>query len=148
MNDTATSPEAVEPQKQASAVFGSFLNTGADPLLKAQADLLESAETTMSAWLRRRHEAVVETQNLVARLRSTSDPAEFVHLQHEWVSGAFRRLSADATAYQSAAQLLVDRSRSWFAQMAEAAETNASAATNGADAPRAPAKPLRVAAKA
>lgn len=147
MNDAAASAETVDQQESAYAVFGAILNTP-DPLLKAQADLIESAETTLSAWLRRRHEAVVEAQNLVARLRSTNDPAEFVSLQQEWVSGAMRRFTADATACQSVAQQLVDRSRSWFPTFAEGKYTNGNVAANGAEPPRAPSKPLRVAAKA
>ena len=145
MTETSASAGAAEQQKASAAFFSSMFNTGADPVLKAQADLLASVETTMTAWLRRRHEAVQETQNLVARLRSSSDPAEFVNAQQEWMSGAFRRLAADAAACQTAAQEIVDRARTWFPNGMDGTHSVASAAE---EAPRAAGKPLRVANKA
>ena len=122
-----------------------MFNTGADPVLKAQADLLASVETTFSGWLGRRREALQDTQSLVARLRTSSDPVEFVSAQQEWVSGAFRRLAADAAAYQTAAQEIVDRARTWFPNGTEAADAVATAAS---EASKAASKPLRVANRA
>lgn len=145
MTETTASAGAAEQQKATAAFFSTMINSGADPVLKAQADLLASVETTMTAWLRRRHEAVQETQHLVARLRTTSDPAEFMNAQQEWMSGAFRRLTADAAACQSAAQEIVDRARTWFPNGVEATENVAAAA---GEAARAATKPLRVASKA
>ena len=145
MTETATSPNITEPQKAAAGLFGSMINSTTEPLLKAQADLLSSVETTITAWLRRRQEGVVETQALVTRLRANHDPAEFVAIHQEWVSGTFRRLSADAVDYQSAAQQLAERARSWFPQVAEVAETVAAQAT---EATRVATRTLRVANKA
>jgi hypothetical protein len=145
MSETPTTVDFVEQQKAAAAFVGSVLNSGADPLLKAQADLLVSVESTMTDWLQRRHEAVAETQRLVARMRTISDPAELMKAQQDWVSGAFRRLAADAAAAQSATLQLVERSRGWVQQAADAAEA---VAPHAADAARAAAKPIRMAAKA
>lgn len=148
MTETATPSGSAEQQKATAAFFGSVLNSGADPVLKAQADLIASVETTLSGWLRRRGEAVQETQTLVARLRTTSDPAAFVTAQHEWVSSAFRRLAADAAAYQTAAQDIVDRARTWFPNGAENVAESAASETAAGEAARAAGKPYRVASKA
>jgi len=142
MTETTTSSDAAGQQRTAAVFFGSVLNSGADPLLKAQADLLESVETTVTGWLRRRHEAVLTTQELVARLRTTSDPSEIVTIQQEWVTGAFRRLTDDVTACQTAAQQLVDRARTWFPAVAEIGQNGASQAAEGS---RPAGKSLRVA---
>ncbi len=146
MTETTTTADAAAQQKSASALFASVLNSGADPLLKAQADLLVSAETTVTDWLRRRQEAVAETQNLVSRLRTSSDPAELLKAQQEWVSGAFRRLSADAAAYQSATQHIVDRARTWFPLVAGNEGNGASEpASESAETTRTSGRSLRVA---
>jgi hypothetical protein len=142
MTETTASADATAQQKTTAAFFGSVLNSGTDPLLKAQADILSSVETTVTDWLHRRQEAVAETQNLVARLSTSSDPAELLKLQQEWVSGAIRRLSADAAAYQTATQQLVERARGWFPQATEIADN---IAANTAAATRAAGKSLRVA---
>jgi hypothetical protein len=141
MTETTTASDVAAHQKTATAFIGSVLNSGADPLLKAQADILVSVESTFSDWLRRRHEAVVDTQNLVARLRTNNDPAELLKAQQDWISAAFRRLSADAAAYQSATQQLLERSRGWFPLGTEFADSVVSQAT---EATRAVTKPLRV----
>ncbi len=145
MTETTASAGAAEQQKNTAAIFGTLLNVGPDPVLKAQADLLLSVETTMTGWLRRRHEAVTETQNLVARLRSSSDPADFMTAQQEWVSGEFRRMAADAAACQTAAQEFVERARTWFPNGAQCMQSVASAAGDGSHAAS---KPLRMAPKA
>lgn len=147
MTETAASAGPAEQLKTTAAFFSSVLNSGADPVLKAQADMLASVEATMTAWLRRRHEAVQETQNLVARLRTTSDPAEFMTAQQEWMSGAFRRMAADAAACQTAAQEIVDRARTWFPNGVESTESAVSAMPAD-EAGRAAGKPYRVASKA
>lgn len=148
MTETTGSAAAAGQQKATAAFFSSMFNAGADPLLQAQADLLASVETTMSGWLRRRHEAVQETQTLFARLRTSSDPAEFISAQQEWVSGALRRLAADAASYQTAAQDIAERARTWVPNAAASADAAPSAASAAAEATRAAGKPLRMAGKA
>jgi hypothetical protein len=133
--------DMVEQQKAAAAFVQSTLTSGAEPVLKAQAELLTTVQSTFASWLRRRHEAVVDTQHLVARLHTNRDPGEFVSVQHEWVAGAVKRLAADAAAYQEATQHLVDLARGWFPHVAETAAEIASAT-------RAAGKPLRQVGKA
>jgi hypothetical protein len=144
MSETKTSATAAEQQKATSAFFGSALNTSTEAVLKAQAELLTSTEVTVTAWLHRRREDVVETQNLIARLRASSDPAEFASAQQEWASGAFRRLTADAAELQSAAQQFMSHAIPWFGQGAEKIDHFAAKA---ADATRSTVKTLQVPAR-
>jgi hypothetical protein len=144
MNETTSIPavDIAEQQKIATALLVPVLTAGAEPLLKAQADLLASIEATMTNWLHRRHEAVADTQRLVARLHGNTDPAEFLKVQQEWASGMFTRLADDTAAYQSAVLQLVNCARDWFPQGADNATSQAAAAT------RATGKLHRMAAKA
>ena len=61
MTEATASSNTGEQQKHTAAFFGAVLNSGAEPVLRAQADLLASVETSVTAWLRRRHEAVADT---------------------------------------------------------------------------------------
>jgi hypothetical protein len=142
MAEIKMAPDLAEQQKTAAAFISSVLNSGADPLLKAQADLLVSIEAMLTDWLHRRHEAVVDTQKLVARLRESSDPAGALSAQQEWMTGAFHLLAADMAAWQSAMLQLVNRSGTWAQQGADAA---ARVAPEAAEAARATTRPLRAA---
>jgi hypothetical protein len=142
MAETKSFPDVAEQQKTAAAFVSTMLNSGVEPLLKAQTDLLVSIESTMNEWLHRRHEAVADAQRLVARLRASSDPMEIMNAQQEWVKGAFHLLAADASAFQSATMQLLDGARSWAQQGVEQVAPQAAAATRSA------LKPLRMAAKA
>lgn len=101
-------------QKPAEAIPAVGLDWSVRPLLNAQADLLAGAEATVTDWLHRRHEAVVDTQQLIARMQTGGDPAAALRAQQEWMSRSFRRLAADADACHSATQQLMERAHSWF----------------------------------
>jgi hypothetical protein len=138
---TATAPDVAEQQRVATALLASALSAGAEPMLKAQADLLVGVESTMTGWLHRRREAVVNTQRLVGRLHGSTDPGELLKVHQEWASGVFDRLAADAAAYQSVTLQLMDRAGTWFSQAAESAASQVTTAT------RAAGKPFRMAPK-
>ena len=118
MTETSTMHGFAEQQKTAAGLMGAMLDAGADPMLKAQADVLDSVGTAMTDWLKRRQEAVVEAQQLIAQLQEVSGPAELLKAQQEWMAGAFRRMNADAIAYQASAMQLVEKSRNWVGQNA------------------------------
>jgi hypothetical protein len=103
-----------EKQKTAEAIPAAALEWSVGPLLNAQADLLAGAEATVTDWLHRRHEAIVDTQQLIARMQTRVDPAAAFKAQQEWVSRSFRRLVADADACHSVTQQLMERAPSWF----------------------------------
>lgn len=101
-------------QKQAEAIPAAALEWSVGPLLSAQADLLAGAEAAVTDWLHRRHEAILDTRQLIARMQTGVDAAEAFKAQQEWVSRSFRRLAADADACHSATQQLMERVPSWF----------------------------------
>jgi hypothetical protein len=105
--------------RQASASLESRQQSGADPVLKAQADLLETVASAMTDWMQRRQEAVVEAQRLIARLQTVASPAEMLKTQQEWMAGALQRMNADAIAYQASAMQLLEKSRHWVGHNVE-----------------------------
>jgi hypothetical protein len=58
---------------------------------------------TMTKWLHRRRETVLDTQPLFARVRESRNLSEVVKAQQDWMTGAFRRLTEDAADYQKTA---------------------------------------------
>ena len=119
MNESSAMPGFAEQQNTATSFIGTMVNSGADPMRKAQADLLESVATGMADWLQRRQEAVVAAQRLIAQLQTVSGPAEMLKAQQEWMGAAFQRMNADAIAYQAAAMQLVEKSRHWVGRSVE-----------------------------
>jgi hypothetical protein len=116
MNDSNTIDNLDEARKQADVMADSVLDWGIGPLLNAQSDMLAGAEATVGDWLRRRHEAIADTQQLIARIHTGGEPGDAVRAQREWVSRSFRRLAADADACRTVARRLMDRAPSWFPQ--------------------------------
>lgn len=114
MNDSNTVENLDEVRKQADAVADSVLDWGVGPLLSAQADVLAGAEATLGDWLRRRHEAIADTQQLIAHMHPGREPGDAVRAQREWMSRSFQRLAADADACHTVARRLMDRAPSWF----------------------------------
>jgi hypothetical protein len=152
MSEATTIPNPPDKPTPADAAPSVKFDWGVGPLLNAQADMLAGAEAAVGDWLRRRHEAVADTQQLIARMSAHPDPMDALKAQREWMSRSFRRLAADADACHSAAQYLLDGSQSWFPnggwiwppRGVAATETPASQAA----ATRAAARPLRMANKA
>jgi len=137
--------------KSADAIPRAALDWGVGSLLNAQADMVAEAEATVTDWLHRRHEAILDTQQLIASMHTGTDPAVAAKAHQEWMSRSFRRLVADADACHSTAQQLAARVPSWFPRGgwmwfpwgAESPEGTASQAA----ATRAAGRPLRVANK-
>jgi hypothetical protein len=149
MSETNLLQNVAEKQKPAEVIPGAALEWSVGPLLNAQADVLAGAEATVTDWLHRRHEAIVDTQQLIARMQTGVDPAAAFKAQQEWVSRSFRRLIADADACHSAAQQLMERVPSWFPRGGWLWFTNgagnAASAASQAAATRAAGRPLRMA---
>ena len=119
MTETSALRGFTDQQQAATGFIGTMLNSGADPMLKAHADLLDSVGTAMIDWLQRRQEAVVGAQRLIAQLQMVSSPAEMLKAQQEWMAGAFQHMNADAIAYQASAMHLLEKSRHWVGQNVE-----------------------------
>ncbi|MGA3004555.1 MAG: hypothetical protein ABSE20_22800 [Acetobacteraceae bacterium] len=149
MSESNPVQNLAEKQKTLEAIPAVVLEWSVGPLLNAQADLLAGAEATVTDWLHRRHEAIVDTQQLIARVQTGADPVAAFKAQQEWISRSFRRLVADADACRSATQQLMERAPSWFPRGGWMwfgnGSGNGEAAASQAAATRAAARPLRMA---
>jgi hypothetical protein len=114
-----------------------------EPVLKAQADLLAGVQTILTDWIQRRQGAIVDTQKLVARLGTSTSPADVMSAQQEWVTSTFQSFAADASAIQASAMQLAERAQAWSQHGAELAQK---VAPQAADAARALTKSFRPAA--
>jgi hypothetical protein len=124
--------------KANTAFFNNLFNPSVGPLLKAQADLLSGIETTFPDWLRRRQDAVEDTQQFVERLRTSSNPLETLKTQQEWMARSFLRLAADTAAYLSITEQMMDRARTWVPPGLEnTGNTTSKGAESAQDAQRA-----------
>jgi hypothetical protein len=149
MGETNPVQNLTEKQKPAEGIPAAALEWSVGPLLNAQADLLAGAEATVTDWLHRRHEAIVDAQQLIGRVQTGVNPAAAFKAQQEWMTRSFRRLVADADACHSITQQLMERAPSWFpsggwmwlGNGSTSTETSASQAA----ATRAAGKPLRMA---
>jgi hypothetical protein len=149
MSETNPIPNATEKQKQPDAVAVAALDWGISTLLNAQADMLASTGAVVTDWLHRRHDAVLETKQLIARVHVGAEPADAFKTQREFVSHFFQRMAAEVDAYQATAQQLMERTPHWFPpggwfwfpRIVGSAET----ASSQAAATRAAGRPLRMA---
>jgi hypothetical protein len=148
MSETNPVTNATEKSKQPDAVAAAPLDWGIRTLLNAQADILTSTGAVMTDWLHRRHEAVLDTRQLISRVKVGAEPAEAFKTQRELVSHFFQRLAAEVDAYHATTQHIIERAPHWFPQgawfwfpRAEGAET----ASSQAAATRAAGRPLRMA---
>jgi len=125
----AGQPISLAEQQNAAASFfaSTIFNPGTETLLGIQADFLVGLESAMTEWLHRRHEAVLDAKRLITRLRETQDINDILRAQQDWMSGAFRRMAADAAGMQSAFAFATKIGR-------EAAEKSKIAADQGANA--------------
>src|ERR1700722_10282320 len=111
MAEPSVASDLAQQLKANTAFFNNLFNPDVGPLLKAQADLLSGIATTFPDWLRRRQDAVDDTQQFVERLRTSNNALETVKTQQEWMAHSFLRLAADTAAYLSITEQTVDRAR-------------------------------------
>jgi len=62
-----------------------------------QAELLANVDALTNAWLDRRREGVDSMRAAIQQMTECRDPAEMLHIQQDWLSGALRRASDDVT---------------------------------------------------
>src|SRR5207245_3459032 len=61
------------------------------------AELLANVDALTHAWLNRRREGVDAMREAIQQMTECRDPAEMLHIQQDWLSGALRRASQDVT---------------------------------------------------
>jgi len=94
----------------------------ADGMLKAQAELLEGVEEITRDWLDHRREDNETALKAAERMTSSGDVGEMLIAYFDWLGGAVRRLTDDATALSE--------------KCFEVTASAALAGRNGASAPR------------
>ena len=100
--------DLAEHQRAGAALFSNALfSQGLEAVLASQASLFVNGEAVLMAWMNRRHEAILDAQRLLARMRECRDVSDAIQVQQEWMSGALKRLTDDAVGYQQAVQMLV-----------------------------------------
>jgi hypothetical protein len=108
MSQTISAFDFTEQQRAGAALFGNAVfNHCVEAMLAAQASLFVNGEAVLMAWMNRRHEAILDAQRLLARMRECRDFSDAIQAQQEWMSGALKRLTDDAAGYQHAMQVLV-----------------------------------------
>jgi hypothetical protein len=63
--------------------------------VESQARAFERFDEVARRWLHRRREALDATRQSLEEMRDSSDLAELMRIQQEWVLGSMRRLTAD-----------------------------------------------------
>jgi hypothetical protein len=82
---------------------------GADQWFATQAALLSDVDALTHAWLHRRRESVDATQQAIQQIAGCRHPAEMLHIQQEWLSGAFRRATEDIEAFNTSIASIAKR---------------------------------------
>jgi hypothetical protein len=67
----------------------------ATPPTQQQAELFEGMNALMSAWMKRRHEALETGLQALQKMSATQDPATAARICADWMGGSFNRLLAD-----------------------------------------------------
>jgi hypothetical protein len=151
MSESNPIPGIADKQEQPEVIPARVLDWATDTMLDAQVEMLAGAETTVTDWLRRRHEAILDTRQLICGMHLGADPAETFKVQRDFVSRSFQRLTAEANACQSATQQLVERALAWFpggwVWLPLIAAGSVKTAASQAAATRAAGRPLRMANK-
>jgi hypothetical protein len=78
--------------------------------------MLAGTGAAVTDWLHRRHEAVLDTRQLIANMHVGADPAETFKAQRDFVSRSFQRFAAEVDACQTTTQKLLERTPAWFPQ--------------------------------
>jgi hypothetical protein len=118
MSDLQNFTGLTEQQLAAATSFSMPLLEGVSNAFGAQADCLQRVEILTAEFLQRRRAGCAAAQHLVERLRLAREPSEVLKAQQEWLTGATRRVVADATCWQSAGLVLLNEMSRWWLQTA------------------------------
>jgi hypothetical protein len=75
--------------------LGEMFAQNANVWFATHAELLANVDALTHAWLNRRREGVDAMREAIQQMTDCRDPAEMLHIQQDWLSGAFRRASQD-----------------------------------------------------
>src|SRR6266566_3788111 len=82
--------------------FGEIFAHNANLWFATHAELLANVDALTHAWLNRRRESVDSMREAIQQMTECQmtecrDPAQMLHIQQDWLSGALRRASQDVT---------------------------------------------------
>ena len=120
-----------------------WFNSGTEALLDAQADFLTGLRGNMAEWIDRRHAAIQETKQLVARLQQGHELDDFVQAYQSWIERALERVAADVAGFYSAMTLIGQIGRESATRQSQPAETAANVAAPRFAQARAGGRPAR-----
>jgi hypothetical protein len=77
--------------------IGEVFAQNANLWFATHAELLANVDALTHAWLNRRREGVDSMREAIQQMTECRDPAQMLHIQQDWLSGALRRASEDVT---------------------------------------------------
>ena len=75
--------------------LGEMFAHNANLWFATHAEMLANVDALTHAWLERRREGVDSMREAIQQMIECRNPAEMLHIQQDWLSGAFRRASQD-----------------------------------------------------
>src|SRR5882672_949123 len=78
------------------------------------AELLANVDALTHAWLNRRREGVDSMREAIQQMTECQDPAEMLHIQQDWLSGAFRRATEDVAMLNERVASMTQKATSDF----------------------------------
>ena len=103
----------MSPSALSNPVAESFARN-ADLWLATQAALLADVDALTHAWLHRRREGVDAMQQAIQQMTGCQEPGDMLHIQHEWLSGVFRRATEDIAAFNTSISTITKRATTDF----------------------------------
>src|SRR5712671_61166 len=94
--------------------FGEIFAHNANLWFATHAELLANVDALTHAWLNRRREGVDSMREAIQQMTDCQDPAEMLHIQQEWLSGAFRRATADVAMLNERVASMTQKATSDF----------------------------------
>src|SRR5262245_55766660 len=92
--ESGRSEDSDAPEREVARQGYSALLRGADSWLSLQSEMLESAETVVTDWMRHRREDIDSGRQALQKMAECGDLAEAVLVQQEWLSAALKRASS------------------------------------------------------
>ena len=77
--------------------LGEMFAHNANLWFATHAELIANVDALTHAWLDRRREGVDSMREAIQQMTECRNPAEMLHIQQDWLSGALRRASDDVT---------------------------------------------------
>ena len=98
--------------------LGEMFAHNANLWFATHAELLANVDALTHAWLDRRREGVDSMREAIQQMTKCRNPAEMLHIQQDWLSGALRRASDDVTMLNERITSMTQKATTDFEQAA------------------------------